>query len=175
VDKTATGCDIRVSNAPRKWQTRGTYTNGDILGSSKSPVEEIAHEGRIQTKLNREISKLCVSHALGYNDSSDSHSCFALERKKYERYELQRTGNNISGRPSQVVAWKPAGGWKQRLDVVDSTMGPWADLLDPIQNGGFMLDVPVCAGDGEDGLPSLVPVAVSSGSDVISIIFTLAQ
>jgi hypothetical protein len=43
----------------------GTYTDGDILGSSKKPIDEDTHEGGIESILGREVSENSICHSLG--------------------------------------------------------------------------------------------------------------
>lgn len=50
---------------------KGTYTNGDILGSSKEPVDQDAHEGGIQSILHWQFSQLRVGHTLRNDDGAD--------------------------------------------------------------------------------------------------------
>ena len=52
-----------------------TYTNGDILGRGKEPVDKRAHEGRIEAVLYWQLSKLGVGHALRNHDRADSDTC----------------------------------------------------------------------------------------------------
>jgi hypothetical protein len=52
-----------------------TYTNGDVLGSRKEPVDQNAHEGRVQAELDLEVGELGVSHALGDDNGADGDAC----------------------------------------------------------------------------------------------------
>ena len=51
-----------------------TYTDGDVLGRRKEPVDEHTHKGRVQAKLDLEISELGISHALGDDDGADGNA-----------------------------------------------------------------------------------------------------
>lgn len=51
-----------------------TYTNSDILGSSKEPVEQGAHEGGVQAKLDRKLSEFGIGHTLRNDDDTDSQA-----------------------------------------------------------------------------------------------------
>jgi hypothetical protein len=48
-----------------------TYTNRDVLGCCKEPVDQNTHERRIQSILNREISQFGIGHPLGDHDGAD--------------------------------------------------------------------------------------------------------
>lgn len=52
-----------------------THPNGYVLRSGKEPVNEDAHEGRVETELNIEKGQLGVGHALRYDDSPDGDAC----------------------------------------------------------------------------------------------------
>lgn len=49
----------------------GTYANRDILGCCEDPVQQDSHEGRVKTKLNRQVGQLSVGHTLGDDNSTD--------------------------------------------------------------------------------------------------------
>jgi hypothetical protein len=52
-------------------QFRITYSDGDILGGGKEPVDHDSHKRRVQAILNGERSKLGICHGLRHNDSSN--------------------------------------------------------------------------------------------------------
>ena len=70
---TATGCDavsfLFLSGSASAGKP--TYTDGDVLGRRKEPVDEHTHKGRVQAKLDLEIGELGVSHALRDDDGAD--------------------------------------------------------------------------------------------------------
>jgi hypothetical protein len=50
---------------------RRTYANGDILGGSKEPVDENAHEGRVKAVLDWQVRETRVGHSLGDDDGAN--------------------------------------------------------------------------------------------------------
>ena len=52
----------------------GTYTNGNIFRSSKEPIDQDAHEGRVQAILDIEVGELGISHTLRYDNCTDSNA-----------------------------------------------------------------------------------------------------
>lgn len=51
-----------------------TYSDGDVFGSGKEPVDQDAHERRVQAIFDGQLSQLRIRHTLGHNDSTDSHT-----------------------------------------------------------------------------------------------------
>lgn len=56
-----------------------TYSNGDVLGSSKEPIDEDTHKGRVQPILDGELGELGVSHGLGDDNSAHSDTYRGVE------------------------------------------------------------------------------------------------
>jgi hypothetical protein len=71
---TATGCGV-VSIPNFAHTGKPTYTNGDILGGRKEPIDEDTHEGRVQTELDIQVSQLGVGHALRDDNGADGDAC----------------------------------------------------------------------------------------------------
>jgi hypothetical protein len=70
VDMTATGW-IKVSIEAHIVVFMYIYSNSNVLGCCKEPVNENTHEGGVKTEFNRQCSKLGVSHALRHDDSTN--------------------------------------------------------------------------------------------------------
>jgi hypothetical protein len=56
-----------------------TYSDGDILGGSKEPIDEDTHKRRVQAILNGELGELGVSHGLGDDNSAHSDTYRGVE------------------------------------------------------------------------------------------------
>jgi len=52
-----------------------TYTNGDILGCCKRPIENKADERCVQPVLRGELGEQRIRHALGHDDETDGDTC----------------------------------------------------------------------------------------------------
>ena len=70
----------------------GDGTDGDIFRGGEEPVDEHAHEGRVETIFGRELSQLGVCHALGHHDSTD-----------------RDTRDEIPNQPLEIVSQNPVG------------------------------------------------------------------
>lgn len=49
-----------------------TYTNSDVLGRGKEPINEHTHEGCVQAIFDGELGQLGICHGLGNHDGADS-------------------------------------------------------------------------------------------------------
>ena len=52
-----------------------TYSDCDILGGSKCPVEQETNERGIESIFGRELGEEGIGHTLGHDDSTDSETC----------------------------------------------------------------------------------------------------
>lgn len=59
----------------RRWKGgQFTYTNGDILGGGKEPVNQDTHEGGVKAEFDRKLRQLCICHTLRDDDGTDSNT-----------------------------------------------------------------------------------------------------
>jgi hypothetical protein len=52
-----------------------TYSDSDILGSSKEPIDQDTHERRVETELHGQISQFSVGHTLRHDNRSHGNTC----------------------------------------------------------------------------------------------------
>lgn len=114
-----------------------TYADCDVLGSCEKPVDENAHKGRIETELDRKLSKLGICHTLWHYNCADGD-----------------TSNQITHEPLQVVPHDPMGEGKQIDKVSTDFLLRRGDFPDPVHGGRLLLDIAVGAVDREDRLSS---------------------
>jgi hypothetical protein len=58
--------------------SRGSYSDCDILGRRKEPIDEDAHERRIQPKLGEQISQEGICHTLWHDNGANGDALISL-------------------------------------------------------------------------------------------------
>ena len=48
-----------------------TYADCDVLGRGEEPIDQRSHEGRVQSKFDRQFCELGVSHTLRDDDRAN--------------------------------------------------------------------------------------------------------
>ena len=96
----------------------GAYTNHNVLGCAKYPIQSGADKASVQAIFRREGSEQRVGHGLRYNDEPDRNA-----------------GNRIADQPSQVVVGKPLRKDKDILDISTRGAGGRDQRPQPCPNG----------------------------------------
>ena len=124
-------------NSSLKRYSDATYTDGDVLGSGKEPVDQDTHERSVQTIFNGDFGKLSVSHALRHDNGSNGD-----------------TGDKVSVQPLKVVAGDPVSKREDVASIDSQVMHRRGGVGKPFSNGRFLLDKGVGTGHGEDRFTS---------------------
>ncbi|EGX95530.1 hypothetical protein CCM_00184 [Cordyceps militaris CM01] len=120
---------------------RASYTNGDVLGGGKEPVNQDTHEGRVETIFDGELGKQGVGHTLRDDDGADGDACDFLVR---------RTSNKVTNKPSDVVFANPLDKGKQVVYVEANSPPRGCDFLEKLGHGRLALDEEIGVGEGGD-------------------------
>lgn len=98
---------------------KSTYSNGDVLGRGKKPVNQDSHEGRVQAVLHGQCRKLGISHGLWNDDSTDSGTYGVVSERCVESRAGKNmlTCNEVSEKPCPVVFANPGNEGEEIVDV----------------------------------------------------------
>ena len=126
-----------VSNSHPDLSRVRAYSNRDIFGRGKEPVDQHSHERRVQTELDGQFRQFGVCHTLRHDDTSNRNS-----------------GDQITKEPLHIVPSNPMDEGKKVDRVREQSLARREHIEQPFCRRRFSFDVRICRIYGESRFAS---------------------